>query len=66
MRKDEVEIAIQINGKVRGRMMVRADLKPEEASAELPKTREVMDLVADRTIRKIVYVPGRLLNIVVG
>ena len=66
MRKDEVEIAIQINGKVRGRMMVRADLKPEEASAELPKTREVMDLLAGRTIRKIVYVPGRLLNIVVG
>ncbi|HIT69553.1 MAG TPA: leucine--tRNA ligase [Candidatus Aphodomonas merdavium] len=66
MVRDEVEIAIQINGKVRGRMMVPASLTPEEAQKTLPETDEVKAAVAGRTIRKLIYVQGRLLNIVVG
>ncbi len=65
MRKDEVEIAIQINGKVRGRMMVSTDLTAEMGRDLLPETPEVQELMAGRTIRKAVFVPGRLLNLVV-
>ncbi len=64
--RDEVEIAIQINGKVRGRMTVPTSLTPEEAQKTLPETPEVKAAVGDKTIRKIIYVKGRLLNIVVG
>ena len=64
--RDEIEIAIQINGKVRGRMMVSTSLTPEEAQKTLPETPEVKAAIGDKTIRKIIYVKGRLLNIVVG
>ena len=60
----EVEIAIQINGKVRGRIMIPADLTREKAEETLPSHPEVKALVGDKTIRKIIFVPGRLLNIV--
>lgn len=66
MQKAEVEIAIQINGKVRGRMMVATDLTPGEAQKTLPEATEVKELTAGRAIRKVIFVPGRLLNIVVG
>ncbi len=66
MHKDEVEIAIQINGKVRGRMMVPTDMGQDEAVQTLPDTPEVTELLAGKTVKKAVYVPGRLLNLVVG
>ena len=64
MALSEVEIAIQINGKVRGRIMIPADLNREQAEETLPNNPDVKALVGDKTIRKIVFVPGRLLNIV--
>ena len=64
MAVSEVEIAIQINGKVRGRIMIPADLTREQAEETLPKNPDVKALVGDKTIRKIIFVPGRLLNIV--
>ncbi|MDR0929404.1 MAG: leucine--tRNA ligase [Oscillospiraceae bacterium] len=66
LQKDEIEIAIQINGKVRGRMTVSADLTPEAAQETLPQQEAVQALIAGRTVRKVVFVPGRLLNIVVA
>ncbi len=66
MRKDEVEIAVQINGKIRGRMMVATALTAEDGAKTLPETPEVRALLDGKAVRKVVYVPGRLLNIVVG
>ncbi len=60
----EVEIAIQINGKVRGRIMIPADLQKEQAEKTLPDHPDVKALVDGKTIRKLIFVPGRLLNIV--
>ena len=64
MKKDEVEIAIQINGKIRGRIMVPADLKKEDADV-LRENAAVKDAIGDKQIMKFIFVPGRLLNIVV-
>ena len=64
MAVSEVEIAIQINGKVRGRIMIPADLTREQAEETLPNNPDVKALVGDKAIRKIIFVPGRLLNIV--
>jgi len=63
--KEEVEIAIQINGRIRGRMMVSSALTAEEGKATLMEEPQVKECVGDREIAKVVYVPGRLLNIVV-
>lgn len=65
MKRQEVEIAVQINGKVRGRIMIPADLTRETATTQLPDNPDVQKLVGNKTIVKIVFVPGRLLNLVV-
>ena len=64
--KDTVEVALQINGKLRGRMDVPSDLTRETAQAYFMQTEEIQRLVGDKTVRKFVFVPGRLVNIVVG
>ena len=63
--RDEVEIAVQLNGKVKGKLMVPVTMTREEAQAALPDSDEVKRLVGDKQIVKCIYVPGRLLNLVV-
>ena len=63
--QDEVEIVLQINGKVRDRVKVAADLdlsSMEKLVTELPRAKE---LTAGKTVVKVVCVPGKLVNIVV-
>ena len=63
--QDEVEIVLQVNGKVRDRVKVATGLDRaalEQLAAELPRAKE---LTAGKTIVKVVCVPGKLVNIVV-
>lgn len=63
--QDEVEIVLQVNGKLRGRVTVPAGLDKEEmekAALALPKAREH---TAGKEILKVICVPGKLVNIVV-
>ena len=63
--EDEVEIVIQVNGKVRDRMNMSIQASEEEiknAALALPKIRE---LTAGKQIRKVVVIPKKLVNIVV-
>ena len=60
---DEVEIAVQIKGKVRGRIMVPASLGKDDGE-KLLENETVRKLVGDAQVKKIIFVPGRLLNIV--
>ncbi len=59
----EVEIAVQIRGKVRGRIMVPADLTQADGESLL-ENETVKRLVGGAQVRKVIFVPGRLLNIV--
>ncbi len=65
LHSDTVEIAVQINGKVRGRIDIPSDMTAEQAAEQLPAHERVAELLEGKVIRKLVYVPGRLLNIVV-
>ena len=56
---------MKVNGKVRGKMMIPTALTRETAQEELPKLPDVQKLVGDKQIVKVIFVPGRLLNIVV-
>jgi leucyl-tRNA synthetase len=63
--RDTVEIAVQVNGKVRARLDVASDATEEaarEAALALPN---VAEQVQGRDVMRVVYVPGRLLNFVV-
>ncbi len=64
LKKTEVEIAVQVCGKVRGRIMVPADMTREQAEKDLPENPEVQKILAGKTVTKVIFVPGRLLNIV--
>jgi len=64
-REEAVELAVQVNGKVRGHVRVARDASEEEvrrAALEEPKVREHL---AGRAIAKFVLVPGRLVSVVV-
>ncbi len=60
----EVEIAVQINGKVRGKLMVASDLDAQEGQKLLARHEEVIRLLGSMAIVRLFYVPGRLLSIV--
>jgi leucyl-tRNA synthetase len=65
-REDTVEIAIQINGKTRDKIEVPVDIDPEEAKARAQAVEGVQRYIDGKTLVKVIYVPGRLVNIVVG
>lgn len=60
-----IEIAVQVNGKVKARLMVPPDMDKAAGEAELPRRPEVQALTTGRQVVKCVFVPGRLLNLVV-
>ena len=62
--EDTVEIALQVNGKVRDRLVVARDADREALEAQALANDKVQELVGGKTIRKVVVVPGRLVNVV--
>ena len=64
--EDEVEIVLQINGKLRDKLVVKKDAPPSEIEAAALVAPKIVEMTAGKTIRKVVVVPGKLVNIVVG
>ena len=64
--KSTVEIAMQVNGKVRGKLNVPAELTRDGANDYFLALPEIQALSDGKTVKKLVYVPGRLVNLVVG
>ncbi len=64
--EDEVEVAIQVNGKMRGKMRVSRQLSQEELVEAAKAEEKVAAAIQGKTIRKEIVVPGRLVNLVVG
>jgi len=63
--RDTVEIAVQVNGKVRARIEVAPDASEETAREVAMTESNVSSQVEGREIVRVIYVPGRLLNVVV-
>lgn len=64
LKVDNVEIVLQVNGKVRGRLTVPAEATKEELEKIAMADANVQAHIGDATVRKIICVPGRLVNIV--
>jgi len=62
--EDSIELVVQVNGKLRGKVRVARDIREDEAVAAAMSDPTVARF-ASGTPKKIVFVPGRLLNIVV-
>jgi len=63
--QDEVEMVVQVCGKLRGRIRIAADATRETIEAAALAETNVQRFVAEKPIRKLIVVPGRLVNIVV-
>ena len=61
---DSIEYPIQVNGKVRARVTVPADASPDAVKAAALAEEKVAALVGSATPRKVIVVPGRLVNVV--
>ena len=59
-----MEIAVQVNGKVRARLTIAADLSKEDAIAVAKAEEKIASELAGKTIVKEICVPGKLVNIV--
>ncbi len=65
LERDEIELVLQVNGKVRGSVRVPADAQREAIEAAAIAAEPVRRHAEGRTPRKVVIVPGRLVNVVV-
>jgi leucyl-tRNA synthetase len=63
---DTVEIPVQVNGKVRARIRVPTGASQEELEAAARVEPKIAELLAGATVRKVVVVPGRMVNFVIG
>ncbi|MDU2685903.1 leucine--tRNA ligase [Paeniclostridium sordellii] len=63
--KDEVEVVVQVNGKVRGKLSVASNISREEMQEAAMNDEKIKTLVEGKTIVKVIAVPKKLVNIVV-
>ena len=64
--EDSVEIAVQVNGKLRARLVVAVGASEADVKSQAMQLENVARHVDGKTVRKQIYVDGKLLNLVVG
>jgi len=64
-KDDEIELVVQVNGKVRDKIKVSAEISEDEAREEALKSEKVQKYIEGKEIKKAIYVKGKLLSIVV-
>ncbi|MDI5892659.1 leucine--tRNA ligase [Halomonas rhizosphaerae] len=66
LARDTIELVVQVNGKLRARIEVEASATKETIEAQALAAENVKRHTEDKTVRKVIVVPGKLVNIVVG
>ncbi|TAL73965.1 MAG: leucine--tRNA ligase [Rhodanobacter sp.] len=64
--RDSLTLAVQVNGKLRGTIEVAANASKADAEALARAQPQVAALLAGKTVRKVIVVPGKIVNIVAG
>ena len=62
--EDEIEMVIQVNGKVRDKITVGKDTPKDEVEKLALEREKVQQFIEGNTVRKVIVVPGRLVNVV--
>jgi len=62
--RSEIELVVQVNGKLRDRLMVSKDIDEEGTKAAALASPKVKEHTDGKTIRKVIYIPGKIFNIV--
>jgi leucyl-tRNA synthetase len=63
---DVVEMGVQVNGKLRSKVKLRRDATEADVRAAIANDPQVLAHTQGKTEKKFVYVPGRIINLVVG
>lgn len=66
LKQDKVELMIQVNGKLRSKLMVDVNAQQADIESLALADESAQRYIDGKTIRKVILVPGRLINIVVG
>jgi leucyl-tRNA synthetase len=64
--EDELTLVVQVNGRLRDRITVPASIGDADARERALESPKVQSHIDGKTVRNVVYVPGRLVNVVVG
>ena len=65
LARESIELVVQVNGKLRGRIQVAVDAAREDIEAQALAESNVTRFIGDKPVRKVIVVPGRLVNVVV-
>ena len=66
LTSDEVTYPVSFNGKVRFKLTVPADLDAKSVESQVLTHEKAQDYITDKTVRKVIVVPGRIVNIVLS
>ncbi len=66
MHRSSIEVAVQVNGKLRGTVTLAPEATQNEAETAARANEKIAKFLADQTVRKVIFVPRKMLNIVVG
>jgi leucyl-tRNA synthetase len=66
LKQDKVELMVQVNGKLRAKIKVNADADKDSIEAQALADENAQKFIEGKEIRKVIVVPGRLINIVVA
>ena len=61
---ENIKIAVQINGKLRSELQITQDTSSEEVEARALEDERIKNFIKDSEIKKVIYVPGKIINIV--
>ena len=64
--KDEIEYAVQVNSKIKAKMMISQSLSNDEIQAVVAQHPDVAPLLEGKSVKKCIVVKGRLVNLIVG
>jgi leucyl-tRNA synthetase len=64
-KEEEIELVIQVNGKVRSKLMIPAGMPDDEIKKTALEDRRTLEIIGTGTIKKVIVVKGKLVNIVI-
>jgi leucyl-tRNA synthetase len=65
LKEEEMVIVVQVNGRVRTRITVTTDISEEKLKAQALANERIKELTTNKEIKKVIIVPGKLVNVVV-
>jgi leucyl-tRNA synthetase len=65
LEQETLQIVVQVNGKLRGRVNIAVSADESAATEAALADAHVMKFVGDKPLRKVIFVPGKLVNLVV-